>query len=564
MPKAQGVQLQPCKKQRWKTSKQLMLVRLGQRFSSHFAFLPAQGTRGGALIAVDEDFYSISHRDHREHTVSVCVESTQSLESWWITVVYGPQGDREKVEFMRELREIKATVGNKWLLIGDFNLILQAADKSNANLNRRLMGEFRNTLNYLEVKELNLRGRKFTWSNDVTQTRIDRAFCSVDWDIMLPASSLQALSSTVSDHSPLLLVGAIAVNTYKGFRFESFWPKITGYSEVVQAAWDEPVHIFNPFLRLHIKLSRTAKAIKHWSKKTLGNNKLLLRAARQPIGIFDVVQEHRQLSTAEILLRRDLKARFLGLTAVEKLRAKQQSRLTNIRAAEASSKLFYLQANGRRRKNFIRQLHSPEGIMHTHEEKANCVLQHFSNRLGTQQHREVTLDWNQLNVASHDLQHLEEEFSEEELMAVVQDIAPDKAPGPNGFIGVFYKASWAVVKGDILAAANYFYTRFDQHFNLINNAHIVLLPKREDASRVGDFRPISLSHSVAKLISKMLAARLSTELDNLVSRAQSAFIKRRSIQDNFLYTQNLIKGLHGAKKPTLFLKLDIAKAFDTV
>ena len=82
-----------------------------------------------------------------------------------------------------------------------------AEDKSNNNLNRRLMGEFRSTLNYLELKEINLRGRKYTWTNDTTQTRIDCAFCSVDWDLMLPASDLQALSSLVSDHSPLLLVG---------------------------------------------------------------------------------------------------------------------------------------------------------------------------------------------------------------------------------------------------------------------------------------------------------------------------------------------------------------------
>jgi hypothetical protein len=50
----------------------------------------------------------------------------------------------------------------------------------------------------------------------------------------------------------------------------------------------------------------------------------------------------------------------------------------------------------------------------------------------------------------------------------------------------------------------------------------------------------------------------------MVSRAQSAFIKKRSIHDNFLYTQNLIRAVHRVRKPTLFLKLDIAKAFDTV
>lgn len=61
-----------------------------------------------------------------------------------------------------------------------------------------------------------------------------------------------------------------------------------------------------------------------------------------------------------------------------------------------------------------------------------------------------------------------------------------------------------------------------------------------------------------------MANRLGAYLDSLVSRSQSAFIKKRSIHDNFLFTQNLIKELYRAKKPTLFLKLDIAKAFDTV
>jgi hypothetical protein len=92
----------------------------------------------------------------------------------------------------------------------------------------------------------------------------------------------------------------------------------------------------------------------------------------------------------------------------------------------------------------------------------------------------------------------------------------------------------------------------------------VLLPKKADATEISDFRPISLIHSAAKIFSKLLASRLSSELNGLVSRAQSAFIKRRSIQDNFLYTQNLIRALHRSKQPALFLKLDIAKAFDTV
>lgn len=107
----------------------------------------------------------------------------------------------------------------------------------------------------------------------------------------MPESMLHALSSTVSDHSPLLLVGATVASSFRGFRFESFWPRIAGFQDIVQQAWGQEVGVFNPFLRLHIKLSRTAKALRSWAKRALGNNKLLFCAARQLIAILDVTQE---------------------------------------------------------------------------------------------------------------------------------------------------------------------------------------------------------------------------------------------------------------------------------
>lgn len=147
---------------------------------------------------------------------------------------------------------------------------------------------------------------------------------------------------------------------------------------------------------------------------------------------------------------------------------------------------------------------------------------------------------------------------------VVKEIATDRAPGLDGYIGVFLKESWETIKDDILAAVNYFYNQHDQHLSHLNTAHLVLIPKKLDATTVSDYRPISLTHSIVKLISKVMATRLAGCIDSLVSRAQSAFIKKRSIHDNFVYTQILIKELHRARIPTLFLKLDIAKAFDNI
>ena len=60
---------------------------------------------------------------------------------------------------------------------------------------------------------------------------------------------------------------------------------------------------------------------------------------------------------------------------------------------------------------------------------------------------------------------------------------------------------------------------------------ITLLPKKVDAVHVKDYRPISLIHSFAKLVAKLLANGLTPHLPNLASINQSAFVKGRSIQD---------------------------------
>lgn len=92
----------------------------------------------------------------------------------------------------------------------------------------------------------------------------------------------------------------------------------------------------------------------------------------------------------------------------------------------------------------------------------------------------------------------------------------------------------------------------------------MLIPKKDGAAAAGDFRPLSLMHSIAKILCKILANRLGLELDHIVSHSQSAFIKKRCINDNFLFVRNVIKEAHVQHSPMLFLKLDIAKAFDSV
>ncbi|KAL6641391.1 hypothetical protein ACP70R_019572 [Stipagrostis hirtigluma subsp. patula] len=140
----------------------------------------------------------------------------------------------------------------------------------------------------------------------------------------------------------------------------------------------------------------------------------------------------------------------------------------------------------------------------------------------------------------------------------------EKAPGPDGFTGIFYQVCWNTIKEDIMAALQQLYQRNSQNLEYLNSAHVILLPKKEISSTVTDYRPISLMHSFAKLFSKLLANRLAARMDDLVGVNQSAFIKKRCIHENFMYVQGVVKELHRKKEKALFVKLDISKAFDTV
>jgi hypothetical protein len=62
-------------------------------------------------------------------------------------------------------------------------------------------------------------------------------------------------------------------------------------------------------------------------------------------------------------------------------------------------------------------------------------------------------------------------------------------------------------------------------WNLLNSTNVTLYPKKEGTQGIGDFRPISVMHSIAKVVGKILANRLAPHLDRMVSRSQSVFIR---------------------------------------
>ena len=125
-------------------------------------------------------------------------------------------------------------------------------------------------------------GRKYTWSNDranPTLVRLDRVFCTADWDDDFPNCVLQSSASLISDHCPLLLGLNELTQGKRRFHFESFWTRLEGFLEVVECSWSQPVGAVCPLQIFAAKLQRLSKQLQAWSHRKVGNiNQQLLMA----------------------------------------------------------------------------------------------------------------------------------------------------------------------------------------------------------------------------------------------------------------------------------------------
>ncbi|XP_024010658.1 uncharacterized protein LOC112086111 [Eutrema salsugineum] len=157
-----------------------------------------------------------------------------------------------------------------------------------------------------------------------------------------------------------------------------------------------------------------------------------------------------------------------------------------------------------------------------------------------------------------------EEITDEEVMKVVFSMPNDKSLGPDGYTSEFFKGAWAIVGRDVIVAVQSFF-RFSFLPKGVNSTILALIPNKNDAKTMKDYRPISCCNVLYKIISKILANRLKRVLPSLIAPNQSAFVQDRLLVENVLLASELVHDYHKDQGPSrCSMMIDIAKAFDTV
>ncbi len=476
-----------------------------------------------------------------------------------ISNIYGPTWAADKGSFFQELRDSGNRVRGAWALMGDFNVPLSPQDKNGPPSRLTEVLNFRKVVNDIGVQDLPIVNKRFTWSNGrphPTLERLDRALVSQAWCQIFPRSSLRALPRPRSDHTPVVLTAYSFVPSCHLFRLEAYWLRHPGALDAINSVWETPCPEVDPVRRFSSKLGTVSGALSNWSEGLTSRLLSQSKACLSWLEWLDRAEEIRALLPVEVGLRIRLKIRFDEISLQEEIRWKQRSRVHWLKAGDSNTKFFHLRASARKAKNFISLLNTGSRTLSDHGSIASYLFDYFVHHLGSKAGDGTHLDLRTLLPDdSLNLLGLEDPFTEDEVKFAVLSLAPDKAPGPDGFPLLFYHCFWSCIKVDLMKIFDSLH-KGSLDLSPVNHAWICLIPKRLVALEARDFRPICLVNGLSKIISKVLASRLQGVLGGLVNRFQTTFIRGRTLTDTFFTAHIMTHHLATSKRQTALFKID--------
>ena len=222
-----------------------------------------------------------------------------------LTNVYGPADHAFTDQFLSDLSNVASTINDPWIIIGDFNLTRAPSDKNTTSFNSSLASRFNQMIDDLQLIELPLLDRLFTWTNkraEPTLARLDRAFFTMEFGNVFPGSTLTSGHRPTSDHTPIL--ASIQTNIPKPsiFRLERSWLLDPSFLHAVLPSWQSVSRTGDAarVMVAQVKAARLASKVwlrKHRSPPFIYHNCYFL------ICLFDYLEEFRSLSPGERCLR---------------------------------------------------------------------------------------------------------------------------------------------------------------------------------------------------------------------------------------------------------------------
>ena len=143
-----------------------------------------------------------------------------------------------------------------------------------------------------------------------------------------------------------------------------------------------------------------------------------------------------------------IKLHLSTLLKYKKVYRQKRYTVNRVRFGDKCTKFFHAMATVSFRRNAISSLRDDnDNIVTSHEVKAALLYSAFKGRMGITTQPIMQFDLYELININVELSSLVQPFTQEEIDLLIKTIPTDKAPGPDGFNGLFIKKMLADNKG---------------------------------------------------------------------------------------------------------------------
>ncbi|XP_058750389.1 uncharacterized protein LOC131623395 [Vicia villosa] len=362
----------------------------------------------------------------------------------YVINVYAACCIQRKRRFWSDMLNFKEKfLEGEWCVGGDFNAIKVEAKRRGCSraVNCTEMDEFNSFMNRMELVDVGLVGRNFSWFS------FDGTCCSRICRFLLTEGLLdlwkvenQVIGSReLSDHFPIWFKGNVRNWGPKPFKIFNAWMKHAEFYSFVEKCWlDAPIsnRFIYPFKE---KLKFLRSKLRVWNVKVFDLLDLQEENAFKELNALDfAMMGDNPVDIDSLAINRLMASKKMWEVVRHKESfLRQKARALWLKDGDSNSRFFHKVINSRNIRNKVDSWIDDVGVVK--EE----VRRHFESRFSENTYSRPILEGvNFVALSSDDSLNLEGMFLEEEVKDVIWSSDGDKSPGPDGFNMGFYKVCW--------------------------------------------------------------------------------------------------------------------------
>jgi hypothetical protein len=421
--------------------------------------------RSGGLALFWNDSLSVEIQNFSRRHINAIVGADGRNQLWKFTGFYGNSKPWKRKEGWDILRHLNTLSPSAWLCVGDFNEILCDSEKFGAAARPRWqMTNFRDMVDSCHLLDLGFSGPTFTWCNrqggaSFIKERLDRAMANSKWCDLFPSQQVCILAARSSDHAPLLLSlqgsGNFRRSGYQRFHYETGWQKNERVREVIRKVWRVKATSRDAWGAVKTKLNNSRRGLLRWKRCQPYHPEVALQEKTAAIQTLQAVDGVLDLEAI-----RGLQTEVDELLEQDKLKWRQRAKEHWLQLGDKNTKFFHASATQRKRKTEITTVQDIAGrTCATPIAVQEAFTGYFQSIFTSTEPTciEDSIATVSCQVSSQMNEQLLKEFTAEEVSIALSQMAPLKAPGPDGFPVCFFQDNWEGVGKEVCAAALTFF-----------------------------------------------------------------------------------------------------------